>query len=173
MGVRLTRPVSVAALYENVTSDPASYVHLKDSINNIMGGSGRGVAAGSGSHQSQGNGSSAADYGRAGSYSNHMSQGTHIQQPVFGGANSFTFGTTPSQHNRSGYGGGASAAVPPRPGMVHICQSPLAQGLTSRPALQFKPSPFYKVEQLVGTVRTLEGMCWFLSGADVVPLLES
>lgn len=157
MGALLTRPRIFSALYENDRSDPAQFMHLKESINSVMAGPGRGGSSSGGNHQPQSNGSSTAGYGRAGTYSNHVSHSSHIQPPVFN-QNGFGFGTTPGQ-SRGGYGGGASAPVPQRPGMVHFRQSPLAQGLTSRPGLQFKPSPFYKVVDLIGTVRSLDGMC--------------
>lgn len=32
------------------------------------------------------------------------------------------------------------------------------QGLINRPALQFKPSPFYRVDQLIGSVKSLDSM---------------
>ncbi|ETS85730.1 hypothetical protein PFICI_03755 [Pestalotiopsis fici W106-1] len=74
-----------------------------------------------------------------------------------------------SQHNlNSGYAnshsqtrwGASPASVPQRPGMMPFQESfgYNRQGLISRPALQFKPSPFYRVDQLIGSVRTLEIM---------------
>jgi hypothetical protein len=67
------------------------------------------------------------------------------------------------QNSISGYGSqvrwaAAPASAPQRPGMMPFQQSfgHNRQGLISRPALQFKPSPFYRVEQLIGNVRTLE-----------------
>ncbi|KAH8673691.1 PINIT domain-containing protein [Xylariales sp. PMI_506] len=140
------------ALRENAQKDPATYKHIKESIHSVMAGSGRGA---NGAATSAG-----GSYGRTAYNSGqgipHMAPGTHISSTTFG-QNGFGYGTGQS---RSGYGGGsASAATPQRPSTVTPFRQILhASGLTPRAALQFKPSPFYKIESIIGDVRTCEVM---------------
>ncbi|KAK6073630.1 MIZ/SP-RING zinc finger [Seiridium cupressi] len=151
----------IYALYEHSSSDPATYAHIKESINNVMAGSGRG------SHHANG-ASSAGAFGRgAGGYStntngsSHLSPSPHLQPPAFGQSGFSGYGGAQVRGGGGGYGGGASsAAVPQRPGMVPLRHSSHGNlhGLMNRPALQFKPSPFYRMEQMVGSVKTLEIM---------------
>ncbi|KAH8196614.1 hypothetical protein TruAng_009208 [Truncatella angustata] len=156
----LQRRITIA-LYENLTKDPATYLHIKESINNVMAGSGRG-----GHHAKDSSPSSSYGRGASGAYSNangsahSISPAPHMQQPVFG-QNGFAAGY--GGQVRGGSGGlGAStspAAVPQRPGMLPLRQSSYGNlpGLMNRPALQFKPSPFYRVDQMIGQIKTLEG----------------
>ncbi|KAI1840783.1 hypothetical protein JX266_012990 [Neoarthrinium moseri] len=155
-----------AALYENVNADPAQYGHIKDAINNVMAGSGRHVSNGSsgagGPYGRAGGGAAAAAAGGAGAFSAAPTTHATAHPPVYG-QNSFSgFGS----QGRAGYGAGgagASASAPQRPGTMPFrpftwhSPSP-SSGLISRPALQFKASPFHKMEQILGNVRTLEVM---------------
>ncbi|KAI4597057.1 SUMO ligase siz1 [Pestalotiopsis sp. 9143b] len=125
------------ALQENSLSDQAQYRYIKDTIDNIMAGSKRGPSQ---SYAS----SSSASAGYGAGYNTNGSHGTHNPSP---GPSSYgqtgnhgAYGG--SQVRQGGYGASASAAA-------------FAQRAST---LQFKPSPFYRVDQLIGNVKSLDIM---------------
>lgn len=138
---------------------------------------------GRGGHHANGS-SSPASYGRgaSGTYST-TSNGSgsvppipHLRQPAFGQNGFPGFGAqVRGGSSGGGLAGGASpASAPQRPGTLPFRQSSHGNlhGLMNRPALQFKPSPFYRVQQTIGSIKTLEGTLDFMRGAGLPrPLL--
>lgn len=140
------------------------------------------MGGGRGSHQSTGSSSAAYGRGATGVFNNttttnggsHMSPSPHLGQPVFG-QNGFTPGYGAQPRVANGYGGSAStAAVAQKSGAIPLRQPSHGNlhGLINRPiALQFKSSPFHRVEQMLGNYKVLEGQlemqrecaCYFYS----------
>jgi hypothetical protein len=154
-------------LYENINADPAQYAHIKESINNVMTGS-------RGGHPANGS-SSNPSYGRQSAFTTNSTNGgdslsssQHLHTPPVFGQNSYPGYSGTQVRSGGGYGGSVSpAAVPQRPGTMPFRQTSHSNlhGLMNRPALQFKQSPFYRVEQMIGNVKMLESMLKFPSGA--------
>ncbi|KAF3024352.1 SUMO ligase siz1 [Neopestalotiopsis sp. 37M] len=120
------------ALTETSQSDLAQYAHIKETINNMAGASRRGGQYPQGSSASTGYGNGYNVNGGNANTNNHNP------------APSPAPGVYP-QNSISGYGSQVRWAAAPA-------------SAPQRPALQFKSSPFYRVEQLIGNVRTLEIM---------------